>query len=219
YLDSCVKELASFATRFPQSPRLARIAGAARALWLSRTGKAAEAAAVVHQLAHAAEGDGFDLEAAQVVVSLWVRVPQASADAQVATDFARTLALRFCSSRTITDFFVIVCLNQPPFSEAFRQGLAEINAAVEHAVHTASQGEPAKAIVNLLAQSEQHRNSRFVEIASMLTKRYTSELGSSTSSELAKQVAELLRRYSTGASHIAGLQRANRSPGALVLKA
>jgi CheY-like chemotaxis protein len=218
-LDGCVKELASFASRFPQSPRLARIAGAASALWLLRTDKAAEAAAVVQRLAQAVEGDGFDLEAAQVVVSLWVRVPQTSADDHAAAGFAKTVALRFCSSRTITDFFVIVSLNRPPFSEAFRQGLADINATVEQAVQASSGGAPAQAIATLLAQSGQHRNSRLVEIATMLTKRYTPELGSATSGALARQAAELVRRFSSGATHIAGLQRANRSPGALVLKA
>lgn len=218
-LDRCVKELASFATRFPQSPRLARIAGAAHALWLSCKEEDAEAAAVVHQLAQTAERDGFDLEAAQVIVSLWVRVPHASADASAASAFAQTVALRFCSSRTITEFFIIASLYRAPFCEAFRNGLAEVNATVENAVQAAAQGAPATAIVELIARSEQHRNSRLAEIASMLIKRYTNELGPTTSAALMQQVAELLRRFGSGETHIAGLQRASRSPGALVLKA
>jgi hypothetical protein len=56
-------------------------------------------------------------------------------------------------------------------------------------------------------------------MASMLTKRYAPTLGPSTTDALTRQAADLSRRYSTGAAHIAGLQRANRSPGALVLKA
>jgi len=217
-LDDCVKELASFAGRFPQSPRLARIAGAARALWLSRTNKTAEAVSAVQQFAQAADKDGFDLEAAQVVVSLWVRVSPESADAEAASSFAQTVASRFCSSRTITDFFVIASLNHPPFNEAFRQGLAAINDTVEKAVQAASRGSPANAIVDLLAQSERHRNSRLGEVASMLIKRYTPELGPNTSGALSQQATELLRRFGSGEAHIAGLQRANRSPGAPVLK-
>ena len=216
-LDGCVKELVSFSSRFPASPRLERIAGAARALWLSRKDKGAEAVAAVHELAQAAEADGFDLEAAQVVVSLWVRVSQAGTDAEAASAFAQTVALRFCSSRTVTEFLVIASLKQAPFSEVFRQGLAEINATVEQAVQAASRGAPAKAIVDLLAKSEQHRNSRFVDIASMLIKRYSPELGSTTSGALAKKTSDLLRRFGSGEAQIAGLQRATRSLGALVL--
>jgi hypothetical protein len=216
-LDGCVKELASFSTRFPASPRLTRIAGAARALWLFHTDKKAEAAAVVHQLALAADADGFDLEAAQVVVSLWVRVSQASADAQAATSFAQTVALRFCSSRTVTEFLIIASLKQSPFSETFRQGLAEINATVEQAVQSASQGASAKAIVALLAKAEQHRNSRFVDIASMLIKRYSPELGPTTSGALSRKASDLLRRFGSGEAQIAGLQRATRSLAALML--
>lgn len=218
-LDGCVKELVSFSTRFPESPRLARIALAARALWLCRTDKDTEAAAAVLQLAQAAETDGFDLEAAQVVVSLWVRVAQASADGQAASAFAQTVALRFCTSRTVTEFLVIASLKQSPFSEAFRQGLAEINATVEQAVQAASQGAPAQAIMELLSKSEQHRNSRFVDIASMLIKRYTPELGPTTSGALTKRVSELMRRFGAGEAQIAGLQRATRSLGALALTA
>jgi CheY-like chemotaxis protein len=217
-LDSCVKELASFAERFAQSPRLGRIADAARALWLTHTGQADEAAAVVHQLAQAVYGDAFDLEAAQVVVSLWVRVPQASADAEAAATFAQAVAMRYCSSRTITDFFVIISGQQLPFSEAFREGLAAINATVEQAVQAASQGQPSQVIMHLMEQSERYRNSRFAEISSMLIKRYATELGTAAAASSAQRATALLGRFTAGAAHIAGIQRANRSPGALVLK-
>jgi hypothetical protein len=72
--------------------------------------------------------------------------------------------------------------------------------------------------MGLLQQSELHRNSRFVDIAAMLVKRYSAGLGPAHASKLGQQVAELSRRFSSGATHIAGIQRGNRSPGALVLK-
>ena len=218
-LDSCVKELASFADRFAQSPRLRRIASAARALWLSHAGRSDEAAAVIHQMAQAVQDNGFDLEAAQVVVSLWVRVPQASADAQATQTFAQAVAMRYCSSRTTTDFFVIISRQQLPFSEVFRQGLAAINATVEQAVHAASQGQPFREILHLMDESERHRNSRFAEIASMLIKRYAADVGTAAAASSAQRAAALLGRFNAGATHIAGIQRANRSPGALVMKA
>jgi DNA-binding NarL/FixJ family response regulator len=218
-LERCVKELGAFAHKFPQSTRLARIASAARVLWSSHTGQLAQAAGLVQKLAEAVQEDGFDQETSQVVVSLWVRLPSTHTDAEAASRFARTMAMRFCSSRTITDFFVIVSLNRPPFIDAFKSGLAAINEAVEKAVQSAADGEPGPAIQGLLQVARQHRNNRFVEMASMLTKRYAPTLGPSTTDALTRQAADLSRRYSTGAAHIAGLQRANRSPGALVLKA
>jgi hypothetical protein len=163
-------------------------------------------------------GDAFDLEAAQVVVSLWVRVPQASADAEAAATFAQAVAMRYCSSRTITEFFVIISGQQLPFSEAFRQGLAAINTTVEQAVQAASQGQPLQEILHLMDQSECYRNSRFVEIASMLVKRYATDLGTAAAASSAQRATALLSRFNAGATHIAGIQRANRSPGALVLK-
>ena len=217
-LDSCVKELASFADRFAQSPRLRRIASAARALWLSHAGQSDEAAAVVHQLAQAVHEDAFDLEAAQVVVSLWVRVPQASADTDAAAAFAKAVAMRYCSSRTITEFFVLISAPQATFSQTFREGQAAINAAVEQAVQTASQGQASPQVLQLLDQSEQHRNSRFAEIAAMLVKRYATEMGSKEAALWGQRAATLMARFNAGATHIAGIQRANRSPGALVLK-
>jgi DNA-binding NarL/FixJ family response regulator len=218
-LDRCVKELVAFAHKFPQSTRLARISAAARVLWASHTGQGLEAASLVYEMAKAVELEEFDQEAAQVVVAVWVRLPVTNTDAETASRFARTMAMRFCTSRTVTDFFVIVSLNRPPFSEAFRTGLAAINETVEQAVQAAADGTPGPAIQGLLQQAGQHRNSRFVEIASMLTKRYAPALGPTTADALSRQTADLSRRYSAGSAHIAGLQRANRSPGALVLKA
>lgn len=217
-LEMCVKSLASFAARFPQSLRLARFAAASRAMLLSQTGEGAAAADAVLKLAQAASDDGFDIEAAQVVVSLWVRVPQARDQADTTARFAQVVAMRFCTSRAITDFFVIVSLEQPLFAEAFRRALAAINSTVGTSVRAAADGQPGPAIMGLLQQSELHRNSRFVDIAAMLVKRYSAGLGPAHASKLGQQVAELSRRFSSGATHIAGIQRGNRSPGALVLK-
>jgi hypothetical protein len=173
---------------------------------------------VVHQLAQAVHEDAFDLEAAQVVVSLWVRVPQASADTDAAAAFAKAVAMRYCSSRTITEFFVLISAPQATFSQTFREGQAAINAAVEQAVQTASQGQASPQVLQLLDQSEQHRNSRFAEIAAMLVKRYATEMGSKEAALWGQRAATLMARFNAGATHIAGIQRANRSPGALVLK-
>ena len=218
-LESCVKELESFGRRYPDSPRLSRIGRAARTLWLCQTGLTQEAAAVVHDLARSADGDEFDLEAAQVIVSLWVRVPTASADPQKVEAFARQVAMRFCTSRAITEFFVMLGMNQAAFCEAFTQGQAAITATVEEAVQGASGGAAPLAIQTLIEQATLHANARFVEIAAMLVKRYAAVLGPGQADALTETTAALSRRFNARATHIAGIQRANRSPGALVLKA
>jgi DNA-binding response OmpR family regulator len=218
-LESCVKELESFGRRYPDSPRLSRIGRAARTLWLCQTGLTEEAAGVVHDLGRAADGDEFDLEAAQVIVSLWVRVPTASADPHKVEAFARQVAMRFCTSRAITEFFVMIGMNQAAFCEAFTQGQAAITATVEQAVQGASGGAAPQAIQTLIEQATLHANARFVEIAAMLVKRHAAALGPGQADAFTETTAALSRRFNSGATHIAGIQRANRSPGALVLKA
>jgi DNA-binding NarL/FixJ family response regulator len=218
-LESCVKELESFGRRYPDSPRLARIGRAARTLWLCQTGLLQEAAGVVHELALAADSNEFDLEAAQVIVSLWVRVPTASADPQKVEAFVRRVGMRFCTSRAITEFFVMIGMNQPAFCEAFAQGQAAITATVEEAVQGASGGAAPQAIQTLIEQATLHANARYVEIAAMLVKRYATELGPGQADALTQATASLSRRFNAGVTHIAGIQRANRSPGALVIKA
>lgn len=217
-LDSCVKELDAYGKSFPQSPRLLRVARAAWALWLCRIGRPQESAGVVHDLALTVDHEDFDLEAAQVILSLWVRLPDISMESQKAQSFAHRVSMRFCSTRAITDFLVMIAMNQPQFCEPLMQGHADIVAAIEEAVQGAAAGTAPRIIQQLIEQATVHRNGRFVEIASMLVKRYSAELGPERTHALSKLAASLSGAYKVGATPIAGLQRTNRSPGALVLK-
>lgn len=217
-LDSCVKELDTYGKNFPQSPRLLRMARAAWALWLCRIGQPQDAAEVVHELALAVDHQDFDLEAAQVILSLWVRLPHDSVDTQKAQSFTHKVSMRFCSTRAITDFLVMIAMNQPKFCESLTQGHADIVAAIEEAVEGAAAGNAPRIIQQLIEQANVHRNGRFVEIASMLVKRYSAELGPERTHSLSEHATSLSGQYKVGATPIAGLQRTSRSPGALVLK-
>ena len=108
---------------------------------------------------------------------------------------------------------------QAAFGEAFSQGQAAITATVEEAVKSASGGAALQAIQTLIEQASLHSNARYVEIAAMLVKRYAAVLGPGQADALTQAAFSLSRRFNAGATHIAGIQRANRSPGALVLKA
>ena len=166
----------------------------------------------------AVDHQDFDLEAAQVILSLWVRLPDDSVDTHKAQSFTHKVSMRFCSTRAITDFLVMIAMNQPKFCESLTQGHADIVATIEEAVQGAAAGTAPHIIQQLVDQAAVHRNGRFVEIASMLVKRYSAELGPERTQSLSERAASLSGQYKVGATPIAGLQRTSRSPGALVLK-
>jgi hypothetical protein len=99
--------------------------------------------------------------------------------------------------------------------EAIRQSHAAVGATAEQAMAHALKGDPRRAVESLLAEGEQSRNAKLIELAGLVAQRHRERIADVEN--LTARVADLRQRYC--ASNEAARQSGRRAPGGLRLRA
>jgi tetratricopeptide (TPR) repeat protein len=215
---SSVAELQSFARRHPDSARLRRFVQATDALAARQAGDDAQAGRMVTVLAAGVGDPGFDMEAVQVVLTLWARMPTGVIDETAQAAFARQAGLRWGVSRAVVEFLAVVARDRPVLVGTLRQAQTEVNQAAEVAMHAALEGRAEEALDTLMARALETGNARLLDLVTMLARRHQEALAPDRLQGWLAQAAALLERSRLGVNHIAGIQRSQRSPGGLVIR-
>jgi CheY-like chemotaxis protein len=208
--------LRRFHERTPESRRLQRFEQCAAALAAQAGPQPAAALPVLQALAAQSGDDDFDLEAANVLLALWSRVPEGLLATEERAALIDRIAMRFCVSRAIGEVLVASSRRAESAVQVIRGCQARLSAMGEQAVGQALRGEPAAAVESLLAAGEATRNARLLEMAGVITRRHQDVIAGADA--LLERSAAALRRSGHAVSHIAGIQRAGRSPGGLQLR-
>lgn len=211
-------ELKSFARRHPESARLRRFVQATDALVAQQSGDVDQAGRLAHALAAEIGEPVFDMEAVQVVLTLWARLPVGAVDIEQQARFGREAGLRWGVSRAVVEFLAVVALPRPALVEALRQAQAEVNQAAEAAMQATLEGRADEALATLMERASQTRNVRLIEQVLMLARRHRDVLDPQRLQDWEAQASELLQRHRVGVNHIAGIQRSQRSPGGLLIR-
>ena len=217
-LRETLQQISGFPRRYVDSRRLARLEEATRVLLACRSDTPAVAQERFTQLAAACEEEDFDLEGAQVVLCLWVRLPGESHRDAESGQLAQTIGLRFCTNKAMTEFFIAAAQSHPVVTTAIRQCQARINAMAEEAMESCMAGRTTEALDKLLQHGRSTRNARLLELAGVLTDKHAAVLDEATRERLKAESDTLARRYAPGVTQIAGIQRSSRSPGGLTLR-
>lgn len=178
---------------------------------LDRLGQILQALAQAPGVAH------IDLEAASLLLALWVRLPVALRPQDEFQSLVHTLALRFCTSKSVTEVLLASVMRDTPPAAWIRACQAQIAGEAEAAMGQSMAGDPGGAVARLLQAGEQYGNVKLLDLASALARRHASTLDEGDMLQMRAQAG--LERWAPGASHIAGLQRAGRTPGGLKLRA
>jgi DNA-binding response OmpR family regulator len=213
-------QLRQLDNRHVSSKRLERLHAACTALQAhcSNPDNTTEAIDAMRVLSQAVDEEDFDIEAAQVILTLWPRMPTAThRDAELG-QLAQRIALRFCTSKAIADLFIAAGRGHAVVTDAVRQSQARIQTISEQAVDTAMQGHASDAITELLEKGRLTRNAKLLEMAAVMVRRHAQALEPGRSESLLGEIDAECRRLSPGVSHIAGLLRSSRSPGGLSLR-
>jgi CheY-like chemotaxis protein len=208
--------LQGFSERYAESVRLRRMARIARvldALYIGRTGPAMELA---RQLAGEVEEEGFDFEAATNLLSLYSRLGALGMPEDEILGVVRRVAERFCIARNSTEMLASACRPMPAAADLVRQTQAVIMAVAEDAMNQSLRGRPREAVRLLLEQGEQTRNAKLIEMASAVALRHAEKIPNLP--EVQARVADMLKRYATPVTYIAGVRRSSRSAGGMVLR-
>lgn len=201
--------------RRPDSARLRRLEQSAGALG-SLLGRQPEAALpALRELAAQVLDDEFDLEAATLLLGLWARVPDALRPAAEHESLIECTAMRFCVSKLVGEVLLAAARRDERASRLVRGCQARLLALTEQAMEAALKGDPAAAVDLLLHEGEKTRNAKLLEVAVLLTRRHAAALADAEA--LGERAQALLRRSARAGGHIAGIQRAGRSPGGLKL--
>ncbi len=209
-------QLRLYATRNPDSLRLQRFIAAATAL-RQISAKPDDAMGLARSLAETANAPDFDLEAANLVLALWVRLPAQALQPGELEALARRIGLRYCISKALTEVLLASAQAKEPVAGVVRNCQTEIAAMAEQAMTHSMRGQPKAAVQTLLEQGEQTRNAKLIEMAALVAQRHHEAI--QDQGILLAQARELQQRYCLPITHIAGIRRTGRSPGGLMLRA
>ena len=225
-MDNSVDELRAFSRRYSGSVRLERLSAAGETLLQIRRGEVQIARDRLLAQGAASLDEGFDAEAAQLLLSLWARLPAAWSECDERNDFIRAVALRFCTSRSAAEALTVAACYGKEASQIIQQALTSVNAAAEAALQQAmgdelgpgDQRDAAGAATRLLEIARQTRNSRLIAMLPGLAQECEADIGTERAQAIIEEARELTSRYRQTSVHIAGIQRSGRSPGALVIR-
>ncbi len=210
------EQLRRYCERFPNSTRLRRFQMASDVLAkLLGLQQAAALQALETLASHAMEGD-FDLEAANVLLALWSRVPVTARPAAPHEALVERIGMRFCVSKSMAEVLTAAAQRAEPAVGLIRRCQARISSVTERAMELSLKGDPGEAARLLLRSGEETLNAKLLEMAGILAKRHLAAIPEAQ--DLIQRSADILRSCNSSASHIAGIQRSGRSPGGLQVR-
>lgn len=225
-MDNSVDELRAFARRYSGSLRLERLSSAGAMLLQIRRGEVEIARDGLVKQGAARLEEAFDAEAAQLLLTLWARLPASLSNCDERNDFIRAVALRFCTSRSAAEALTVAAGHGEQASQIIQQALSSVNTAAEAALQQAmgeelgpdGKRDIAGAVSRLLEVARETRNSRLIAMVPGLVQECEAAIGSERARKITQEAKDLMTRYRPTSVHIAGIQRSGRSPGALVIR-
>lgn len=210
-------QLQQFVQRHAQSARLRRFDTGITALRDALLGQPASAQALVTTLLDESRLEDFDLEGANLTLALLARVPATQDSPVFDLVPVRRLAMRFSTSKAITEALVASARGLAGAEEVIRQCHGEIATMAEKSLLFSVRGQPEQAVRTLLAQGEATRNAKLIDMAQQVLRRHQAVIGDT--SELGALAYDMQRRLCHPVTHIAGVRRTGRSPGGMVVRA
>lgn len=202
--------------RQPESVRLARFGKAAEALGGLMSPTPEATLPLLREFLTDAADDDFDLEAANIALSLWDRVPAQVRPAADHEALIEKIALRFCTSKAVGEVLCAAARRADDAVAIIRRCQAQLLATTEKAMDHGLKGEPALAIRLLVEEGEKTLNAKLLEMAVLLARKHAAAVPDAET--MSARASELVRRTVQAGAHIAGIQRSGRSPGGLQLR-
>ena len=196
--------------------RLQRLELAAKLLVDLQQGAQEAAVADLGQLSLQVGSDDFDLESANVLISLWSRVPDELVPAAKHEALVERIAMRFCTSKAIGEVLVGSARRAARDEAVIRRCQSQLSRLAEQAMDRALRGDAGSAARDLLAQGETTLNAKLLDIASQIARRHRETVGDADA--LCARAAAVIQRSCRAGNLIAGIQRSGRSPGGLQVR-
>jgi Tfp pilus assembly protein PilF/CheY-like chemotaxis protein len=136
------------------------------------------------ELFAAIKEQGYEFEAAGNLVSLL----SYAAKFQFKVDRPHVpileLAMRFCTSRSLTDILVGAAKEHPNYAELVKESAQKIQMVTQNCLSMAMRGDATNAVRQLLAEGENTRNAKLIESAVQLVARYRAKISDAPALEV-----------------------------------
>lgn len=211
-----LEQLQAFLQRHPGSARLRRMTHLAGALEHLGAGDTDRAWAAFQRLAAEHRNDNFDVEAATLLLALTVRMPAPPPETLNIQGLLQDVARRCCVSRVVTEILVMAAGQHTEAAAEIRAMHTAVHDIAERSVALSARQRPRQAIKLLLAQGRATLNAKLIDMASLIALRHRD--GLEDAEALLDLIGQLQERYCRPVTHLAGVMRARRPPGALALR-
>ena len=208
--DAMLQEL----DRKPREQRLRRFEQMFRGLRCLLDRKSADALALARQFSsQALEEEDFDLEAASLLVGLWMRLARQDLTLEEMTPVLTGIGLRYCTSKSSTEVLVAMTEGNDAAAAELRGCHARIFGIAETAMRHSMRGTARVGVELLIQQGESTRNAKLIDMASLVLKRHADKIEDADT--LAAQITSLQAHYVLPMGSLTGR---NRAAGGLALR-
>jgi len=199
----------------PGAERIQRLAKVVATLALLQHHKIALALVDVREMIKEVSSPGFDFESASNLLALLAQLAKRAIQLEEVYGVVDQLAVRFCSSRAMSELLCVASHAYPAYAEHVRGASAKVLKYAEYAMSLSLRGDPAGAVEELIARGQETLNSKLVESAFSVIERYRAKI--SEPDGLAARVEELRAKCSVKKPP-AGHDDGPRKAGALSLR-
>lgn len=200
--------------RAPNSSRLQRFATVINGLRLLQERRVADALQVARDFSHELDKENFDLEAASLLVALWMRVSGQEIQLEEMTALLTRIGLRYCTTKSSTEILVAMAEKNEAAIAELRECHAKIFSIAETAMRHSMRGTARVGVELLIQQGAETRNAKLIDMASLVLKRHEEKI--ENAAELQGQIDNLHKRFVLPLGSTSG--RRARSAGGLALR-
>ncbi|MDC8783700.1 response regulator [Roseateles koreensis] len=187
--DALLQEL----ERKPGTKRLQRFDLVFHALRKLQERKIGDALEISRQFATEIDNEDFNLEAATVLVGLWVRLASQEIQLDEMDVLMQRVGLRFCTSKASTELLVSMTENNLAVAEEFRRCHTKIFEVAETAMRHSMRGSARTGVELLIQQGEATRNAKLIDMAALVLKRHAEKIEDAPA--LAERISQLQNLY------------------------
>lgn len=195
-LQRCLDNINHALEKAPKSARLQRFSVIVTIFNLMLQRQVAQVVAEVRQLAKQIKDPDFDFEAGSNMVALLANLTAAELQLDAADGWIDCLALRFCTTRSMSELLARAGTIHAPFAASIREHHNAITALAEQAMSHSLAGEPRAAAKSLLSAGARTMNAKLIDMARAVLQRHEARI--SDAADLLGMADQLKQRYAGG---------------------
>ena len=216
-LQRCLDNMNHALEKASGSVRLQRFARVIGIFNLMLQRQVAQVVAEVRAMAKDIKDSNFDFECASNMVAMLAHLTAAELQLDAAEGWIDALALRFCTTRSLSELLARAGQAHEPYARRIREQHNAVTALAEQAMSHSLAGEPRAAAKALLSAGARTMNSKLIDMARMVLQRHAEKIADAA--DLLGMADELRQRYG-GCPALAPLAAdSGRQSGGLVLRA